>query len=109
MRIAWAFAVDFLQPAVASYSYSQKMPKGLRRYYSQDHLHYLTCSCYHRWAGYPSNFILRFSWSVAERFHAYSPVTSQENDRRVARFLPVLSPLVARGLQHVLAWNIWTH
>jgi REP element-mobilizing transposase RayT len=25
-----------------------KMPKGLRRYYGQDHLHYLTCSCYHR-------------------------------------------------------------
>jgi len=24
------------------------MPKGLRRYYGQDHLHYLTCSCYHR-------------------------------------------------------------
>jgi len=24
------------------------MPKGLKRYYGQDHLHYLTCSCYHR-------------------------------------------------------------
>src|SRR3979411_724509 len=24
------------------------MPKGLMRYYGQDHLHYLTCSCYHR-------------------------------------------------------------
>jgi putative transposase len=24
------------------------MPKGLRRYYGQDHLHYLTCNCYHR-------------------------------------------------------------
>jgi putative transposase len=24
------------------------MPKGLKRYYGQDHLHYLTCTCYHR-------------------------------------------------------------
>jgi putative transposase len=24
------------------------MPKDLKRYYGQDHLHYLTCSCYHR-------------------------------------------------------------
>jgi putative transposase len=24
------------------------MPQGLKRYYGQDHLHYLTCSCYHR-------------------------------------------------------------
>jgi len=24
------------------------MPKGLKRYYGQDHLHFLTCSCYHR-------------------------------------------------------------
>ncbi len=24
------------------------MPKRLKRYYGQDHLHYLTCSCYHR-------------------------------------------------------------
>ena len=24
------------------------MPRGLKRYYGQDHLHYLTCSCYHR-------------------------------------------------------------
>jgi len=24
------------------------MPKGLKRYYGQDHLHYLPCSCYHR-------------------------------------------------------------
>src|SRR5882757_5953049 len=24
------------------------MPKGLKRYYGRDHLHYLTCSCYHR-------------------------------------------------------------
>ena len=48
MRTSRAFALDFLQPAVAPCSYSQKMPKGLRRYYGQDHLHYLTCSCYHR-------------------------------------------------------------
>jgi len=29
------------------------MPKGLRRYYGHDHLHFLTCSCYHRqpWLG----------------------------------------------------------
>ncbi|SRR5258708_3616022 len=26
------------------------MPKGLKRYYGQDHLHFLTCSCYHRQA-----------------------------------------------------------
>jgi putative transposase len=24
------------------------MPEGLKRYYGQDHLHYLTCTCYHR-------------------------------------------------------------
>src|SRR5579859_3432283 len=24
------------------------MPKGLRRYYGHDYLHFLTCSCYHR-------------------------------------------------------------
>jgi putative transposase len=29
-------------------AYSQAMPKRLKRYYGQDHLHYLTCSCYHR-------------------------------------------------------------
>ena len=29
------------------------MPTGLRRYYGDDHLHFLTCSCYHRqpWLG----------------------------------------------------------
>ncbi len=29
------------------------MPKGLKRYYGNDHLHFLTCSCYHRqpWLG----------------------------------------------------------
>jgi hypothetical protein len=29
------------------------MPAGLRRYYGDDHLHFLTCSCYHRqpWLG----------------------------------------------------------
>jgi putative transposase len=26
------------------------MPTGLRRYYGDDHLHFLTCSCYHRQA-----------------------------------------------------------
>src|SRR5450631_3166386 len=25
------------------------MPKGLRRYYGNGHLHFVTCSCYHRW------------------------------------------------------------
>ena len=24
------------------------MPKGLKRYYGQDHLHFINCSCYHR-------------------------------------------------------------
>jgi putative transposase len=29
------------------------MPAGLRRYYGDDHLHFITCSCYHRqpWLG----------------------------------------------------------
>src|SRR5271169_2016312 len=29
------------------------MPKGLKRYYGHEYLHYLTCSCYHRqaWLG----------------------------------------------------------
>ena len=26
------------------------MPRGLRRYYGQDHLHFINCSCYHRQA-----------------------------------------------------------
>jgi putative transposase len=36
-------------------SYSEHMPRGLKRYYGQDHLHYLTCSCYHRqlWLAMP--------------------------------------------------------
>jgi putative transposase len=25
------------------------VPKKLKRYYGQGHLHYITCSCYHRW------------------------------------------------------------
>src|SRR5262245_25076838 len=25
------------------------MPKGLKRYYGQGHLHFITCSCYRRW------------------------------------------------------------
>ena len=31
------------------------MPKGLKRYYGHDYLHFLTCSCYHRqlWLGEP--------------------------------------------------------
>jgi putative transposase len=34
-------------------SYSQVVPTGLKRYYGADHLHFLTCSCYHRqaWLG----------------------------------------------------------
>jgi putative transposase len=28
--------------------YSKEVPQGLKRYYGQGHLHYLTCSCYHR-------------------------------------------------------------
>jgi putative transposase len=42
------FRGDFLQPAAEPYLYRQKMPTRLKRYYGQDHLHYLTCSCYHR-------------------------------------------------------------
>jgi putative transposase len=32
------------------------MPKGLKRYYGQDHLHFITCACYHRqpWLATPS-------------------------------------------------------
>jgi hypothetical protein len=30
------------------FSYSEPMPKGLHRYYGNGHLHFLTCSCYHR-------------------------------------------------------------
>ena len=29
-------------------SYIFGMPQGLKRYYGQEHLHFLTCSCYHR-------------------------------------------------------------
>jgi putative transposase len=28
--------------------YSEPMPKGLKRYYGHDHLHFINCSCYHR-------------------------------------------------------------
>ena len=41
------FSLDFLCQTLRS-SYIQEMPKGLKRYYGQDHLHFLTCSCYHR-------------------------------------------------------------
>ena len=43
------------------------MPKGLKRYYGQDHLHYLTCSCYHRqpWLATPHRRDL-FSQTVEE-------------------------------------------
>jgi putative transposase len=34
-------------------SYLENIPKSLKRYYGDDHLHFLTCSCYHRqpWLG----------------------------------------------------------
>jgi len=38
----------FLDPQPAVGLYSKIMPKGLKRYYGHEHLHFLTCSCYHR-------------------------------------------------------------
>src|SRR5437588_12727035 len=49
------------------------MPKGLKRYYGQDHLHYLTCSCYHRppWLAMPHRRDL-FSQILEEVRQGYS-------------------------------------
>jgi putative transposase len=48
MRTAWALAVDFILPGTVSALTVRSMPKGLKRYYGQEHLHFITCSCYHR-------------------------------------------------------------
>jgi len=49
------------------------MPKGLKRYYGQDHLHFLTCGCYHRqpWLATPSRRDL-FSQILEETRQRYS-------------------------------------
>jgi putative transposase len=48
------------------------MPKGLKRYYGHDHLHFLTCSCYHRqpWLGSPGSrdLFLRILEQVRQRY-----------------------------------------
>ena len=48
------------------------MPKGLKRYYGDDHLHFLTCSCYHRqpWLGGPHgrNLFLQILEQVRQRY-----------------------------------------
>jgi putative transposase len=48
MRTALALVFDFFPPPHGICSYSKEMPKSLKRYYGQDHLHFINCSCYHR-------------------------------------------------------------
>ncbi len=49
------------------------MPTGLKRYYGHDHLHFLTCSCYHRqaWLGAARerDLFLRILEEVRQRYH----------------------------------------
>jgi putative transposase len=42
------FLTFFSRPESALTSYSESMPTGLKRYYGHEHLHFLTCSCFHR-------------------------------------------------------------
>jgi putative transposase len=48
------------------------MPKGLKRYYGHDYLHFLTCSCYHRrpWLSEPSrrDLFLQILEQVRQRY-----------------------------------------
>jgi len=48
------------------------MPKGLKRYYGDDHLHFLTCGCYHRqpWfaGGRDRDLLLRILEAVRQRY-----------------------------------------
>jgi len=48
------------------------MPTGLKRYYGDDHLHFLTCSCYHRqpWLGgaHGRDLFLRIFEEVRQRY-----------------------------------------
>jgi putative transposase len=44
--LGFCLRIFFVQPPAAFTV--REMPKGLKRYYGQDHLHFLTCSCYHR-------------------------------------------------------------
>lgn len=49
------------------------MPKKLKRYYGQGHLHYITCSCYHRWpllhTARSRDCFVRVLAEVRERYH----------------------------------------
>ncbi len=49
------------------------MPRGLKRYYGQDHLHFINCSCYHRqpWLATPQRRDL-FSQILEETRQRYS-------------------------------------
>jgi putative transposase len=48
------------------------MPRGLKRYYGHDYLHFLTCSCYHRqpWLSEPCrrNLFLQILEEVRQRY-----------------------------------------
>src|SRR2546430_496296 len=48
MRTAGTLAADFILTGAVSALTVSNMPKGLKRYYGQDHLHFTNCSCYHR-------------------------------------------------------------
>ncbi|MFZ0815486.1 MAG: transposase [Candidatus Sulfotelmatobacter sp.] len=48
------------------------MPKGLKRFYGHDYLHFLTCSCYHRqpWlvTAHRRNLFLQILEEVRQRY-----------------------------------------
>jgi putative transposase len=48
MWTAWEFYRRYFFQTTSAAHTVRGMPKRLKRYYGQDHLHYLTCSCYHR-------------------------------------------------------------
>jgi REP element-mobilizing transposase RayT len=50
---AIGFLILFLPSFIILCPYTEIMPSRLKRYYGNEHLHFLTCTCYHRqrWLG----------------------------------------------------------
>jgi hypothetical protein len=78
MRKASSLVFHFFLPQHGICSSSKEMPKGLKRYYGQDHLHFINCSCYHRqpWLATPqrrnlSSQILRTFWKETRQRYGF--------------------------------------
>jgi putative transposase len=63
----------FFVPEAGLCSYSKSIPKGLKRYYADDHLHFLTCSGYHRQPSLGGarkrDLFVRILEAVRQRYH----------------------------------------